>query len=167
LVSSEGNYEFIYLFQCPLSTEEHFSSQWSTHFFKSGEIKNRLKGYRDGEVVYSTLLTTYLYERDFLCYDWVEGSFAIAKPSNQGIYCLLDKRYEYTALDAQMMNDVRYGHIGVGSIYGLSEAERYSHMQEALIKLMADNVGPAQSAAGKTDSFKCLPSEGVEALKFW
>ena len=32
---------------------------------------------------------------------------------------------------------------------------------------MADNIGQAQNATGKTGLFKCLPSEDVEALKFW
>ncbi len=143
------------------STEEHFSSQFSTYFFKSGEIKNQLKGYRDGKVVYSTTSTTYLYERDFLCYDWIEGSFAIANPSNHGIYCLLDQRYEYTAMDTQIKNGTRYGRIGARNANGLSD------MQESLIKLMTDNIGQPQSATGKTGQFKCIPSEGVEAIKFW
>lgn len=149
------------------SSEEHFNGQWSTHFFKSGEIKTHLKGYRDGKVVYSTSLTSYLYERDFLCYDWVEGSFAIANPSNHGIYCLLNTKYEYTALDPQEMNGRRYGHIGVRDLYGLSGDSQYSYMQEALIKLMADNVGQAQSADGKLTLFKCIPSDGFEAIKYW
>ena len=150
-----------------ISTEEHFSSQLSTHFFKSGEIKNQLKGYREGKVIYSTSLTTYLYERDFLCYDWVEGSFAIANPSNHGIYCLLDKRYEYMAFDTQEMNGTRYGHIGAGNIYGLTGTEMLSYMHDALIKLMTDNIGQGQSAAGKLALFKCLPTYDFEALKFW
>lgn len=147
--------------------EEHFSSQWSTHFFKSGEIKSRLKGYRDGKVVYSTSLTTYLYERDFLCYDWVEGSFAIANPTNHGIYCLLDEKYEYSALDAQEMNGTRYGYIGVRNPNGLSGDAQYAYMQAALLKLMTVNMGQAQSAAEKLTLFKCLPSDDIEALGFW
>ena len=149
------------------SSEEHFNGQWSTHFFKSGEIKNYLKGYRDGRVVYSTSLTTYLYERDFLCYDWVEGSFAIANPSNHGIYSLLNTKYEYNAFDTQEMDGTRYGHIGVRNIYGLSGDSQYSYMQDALIKLMADNIGQPQSADGKLAFFKCLPSDGFEAIKYW
>ncbi|WP_305156253.1 hypothetical protein [uncultured Muribaculum sp.] len=149
------------------TNEEHFNSQLSTYFFKSGEIKNQLKGYLDGKVVYSTSLTTYLYERDFLCYDWVEGSFAIANPSNHGIYCLLDKKYEYTALDAQVMNGTRYGHIGVRNTSGLSEDDRLSYQQDALMSLMACNIGQAQSAAGKLILFKCLPTDGFDAIKYW
>ncbi len=149
------------------STEEHFSSQWSTHFFRSGEIKNQLKGYRGGEVIYSTSLTTYLYERDFLCYDWVEGSVVLANPTTSGIFCLLDKRYEYQAAHTQETNGTRYADIYVWNKDGLSDEKLYSYQQEALIKLMADNIGQAQNATGKTGLFKCLPSEDVEALKFW
>lgn len=149
------------------SSEEHFNGQWNTHFFKSGEIKNYLKGYRDGKVVYSTSLTTYLYERDFLCYDWVEGSFAIANPSNHGIYCLLNTKYEFNAFDTQEMDGTRYGHIGVRNLYGLSGDSQYSYMQDALIKLMADNIGQPQSADGKLVFFKCLPADGFEAIKYW
>ncbi len=149
------------------STEEHFSSQWSTHFFTNADVKSQLKGYREGNVVYSTSLTTHLYERDFLCYDWIEGSVVIANPSHNGIYCLLDKRYEYQAAHTQEINGTRYAHINVWCQDEVSEAQLLAHKQEALIKLMNDNIGPAQSTAGKTESFKCLPAEGVEAVKFW
>lgn len=149
------------------STEEHFSSQWSTHFFRGGEVKSLLKGYRDGKVVYSTSLTTYLYERDFLCYDWTDGSFAIANPGAHGISCLLDKKYEYSAADTQEMDGTRYARIGVAVKGNLSEEELLAYREEALTKLMADNIGQGDSPAGKTDAFRCLPSEGIEAVKFW
>lgn len=149
------------------STEEHFSSQWSTHFFKSADIKTQLKGYRDGKVVFSTSLATYIFERDFLCYDWINGSVVILNPGNSGVYCLLDQRYEYQAGHTQEMNGTRYAHINVWNKDGLSGEELLSHKREGLVKLMADNIGPAQSPAGKIGSFKCLPSEGVEAMNFW
>lgn len=149
------------------STEEHFTARWSTHFFKSGEIKNHLKGYRDGKVIYSTSLTTYLYERNFLCYDWIEGSIALQNPGNTGIYCLLDSEYEYQAGHTQEMNGTRYASINVWNKTGLPAADFLSVAQEALTKLMADNIGQAQSASGKVGAFKCLPSEGVEAIEFW
>ncbi len=149
------------------STERHFTSQWSTHFFRSGQIKNQLKGYRDGEVIYSTSLSTYLYERNFLCYDWMNGSVVILNPGNTGIYCGLDTRYEYLAGHTQEMNGTRYAHINVRNKNAIPEEEFLPIKQEALIKLMADNVGQGESAYGKTKSFKCLPSEGVEAMKYW
>ncbi len=149
------------------STEEHFTAQWSTHFFKSGEIKNHLKGYRNGKVIYSTSLTTNLYERDFLCYDWIEGSIVLQNPSNTRIFCLLDSRFEYQAVGTREMNGTRYASINVWNKTGLPEAEFLLIAQEALTKLMADNIGQAQSVSEKVGAFKCLPSEGVEAIKFW
>ncbi|MCM1349259.1 MAG: hypothetical protein NC338_07600 [Firmicutes bacterium] len=149
------------------SAEEHFSSQWSTHFFKSGEVKHQLKGYRHGEVIYSTSLTTYLYERDFLCYDWNEGSVVLQNPGNTGIYCQLDSRYEYQAGHTQEKNGTRYAHINVWNKNAVPEKEFLLAKQDALIKLMADIIGAGVSALGRVESFKCLPTEGVEAVKFW
>ena len=40
-------------------------------------------------------------------------------------------------------------------------------MQDALIKLRGDNVGQPQSADGKSALFKCLPTDGFEAIKYW
>lgn len=149
------------------SSEEHFSSQWSSHFFTSTDVKSQLKGYRDGKVVYSTPLTTNLYERDFLCYDWTDGNVVIANPGNEGIYCLLDKRYEYTARHTMETDGTRYAQISARLIKVSSNEESLAYQQEALTKLMTDNIGQAQTAAGKTESFKCLPTEGIEAIKFW
>lgn len=168
--SAEGfpNTEKIYEhYNHDTSAEEHFTSQWSTHFFKSGEIKCQLKGYRNGKVVHSASLNTYLYERDFLCYDWVEGNFTIANPTNHGIYCLLDKKYEYTAFDMQEMNGTPYGYIGVRLTHDMSGAEQYTYMQDALTELMTENIGQAQSAADKIALFKCLPTKRFEAIKYW
>lgn len=39
--------------------------------------------------------------------------------------------------------------------------------KEALMNLMIENIGKVQNAAGKTDSFKCLPSDGIEVVAFW
>ncbi|MCM1355153.1 MAG: hypothetical protein NC212_01950 [Staphylococcus sp.] len=32
---------------------------------------------------------------------------------------------------------------------------------------MADNIGRPSDATGMTGTFTCLPTEGVEALKYW
>lgn len=149
------------------SAEEHFTSQWSTHFFKEGRVRSRLNGYRDGKVVYSSELDTDLYERDFLCYDWTAGSVVIANPGKDGIYCLLDKKYEYSAWHTQEKEGTRYAHIYVWNKYGLPDEELFPYQQEALKKLMAAGMGEAQSAVGKTGEFKCLPSEAFEATGFW
>lgn len=149
------------------SAEEHFTSQWSTHFFKGGRVKSRLDGYREGKVVYSSALDTDLYERDFICYDWTAGSVVIANPGNEGIYCLLDKRYEYQAGHTQEKEGTRYSHIYVWNKYSLPDEELFPYQQEALKSLMAANIGEMQSADGKTGEFKCLPAEAFEAAGFW
>ena len=149
------------------SAEEHFTSQWSTHFFRSGEIKNHLKGYRDGEVLYSASHTTYLYERGFLCYDWVKGSVILLNPANTGVYCRLDSKYEYQAVHTQEISGTRYGKINVWNKNATPEADFLSVEQEALMKLMTDNVGQAQEASDRVGLFCCLHEEGNEALKFW
>ncbi len=148
-------------------SEEHFSSQWSTHFFRSGEVKSHLKGYRNGQVIYSTTLTTALYERDFLCYDWTLGSVVLLNPGNTGIYCQLDTRYEYQAGHTQMLDGTRYAHINVWNKNSVPEAEFLAVKQEALIKLMTDNIGQGISPSGKIEAFKCLPTEDIEAITYW
>lgn len=46
-------------------SETHITTQWSSHFFKSGTVKSHLKGYRDGKVEYETSHRITLYDRDF------------------------------------------------------------------------------------------------------
>lgn len=149
------------------STEEHFSPYCSTHFFRSGDVRNHLKGYRDGEVAYSYTLTTTLFERDFLCYDWTNGSVVILNPGTTGIYCSLDSGYEYLAGHTQEINGTRYAQIYAKNSHSLPDAEFLTVSQQALLKLMADNVGQPRDATGMTGTFTCLPTEGVEALKYW
>ncbi|MCM1138770.1 MAG: DUF4377 domain-containing protein [Muribaculum sp.] len=149
------------------SIKQHIEHQWSTHFFNKGEQKTALKGYRKGEVIYSTSLTTTLRERDFLCYDWTNGSVAIGNPGNTAIYCPLDSQYEYQAFHTQEQNGVRFAQIRVWNKKSLSEAEFLPVSRDALIELMTDNIGQAQSPSGKVETFKCLPSESVEAINFW
>ncbi len=60
----------------------------------------------------------------------------------------------------------RYAQISARLIKVSSNEESLAYQQEALTKLMTDNIGQAQTA-GKTESFKCLPTEGIEAIKFW
>ena len=65
--------------------EKILSKQWSSHFFKSGTVKSRLKGYRHGKVKYETSLNTTLYNRDFLGLEW--GTIVLQNPQN--LTCLL------------------------------------------------------------------------------
>ena len=82
--------------------EEHLSTQWSSHFFKSGTIKSHLKGYRHGKVKYEASLHTTLYNRDFLGLQW--GTIVLQKPENLTAYCLLDRDYEYKVYDIVAKN---------------------------------------------------------------
>ncbi len=149
------------------STHENFISQWSTHFFHAGEVKSSLKGYKGGEVVHSSSLTTRLYERDFLCYDWKDGSVVILNPGNTGIYCLLDTEYEYQASHTQELDGIRYAHINVWNKHAIPDAKFLEVKQQALIKLMAENLGKGVELPWSTGLFKCLPDKGVEELMFW
>ena len=79
------------------SAETHITTQWSSHFFKSGTVKSHLKGYRDGKVEYETSHRITLYDRDFLGLEW--GAINLQKPTNLTAYCLLDRNYEYKLYD--------------------------------------------------------------------
>lgn len=50
--------------------EIYFVMEWSLYFFKSGIIKNYLKGYCKGKVEYEILFVVRLYECDFLGIEW-------------------------------------------------------------------------------------------------
>lgn len=99
-------------------SEQRFKPTGNTYFFKSGEIKNLMKGYRGGEVVYSTAQSTYLIERDFLCYDWTAGNICIANPTAEGIYNPFSP-YQYTALPIQMKNGTEYAKIYAFNKYSI------------------------------------------------
>ena len=83
--------------------EKILSKQWSSHFFKSGTVKSRLKGYRHGKVKYETSLNTTLYNRDFLGLEW--GTIVLQNPQNLTAYCLLDRDFEYQVYDIVAKND--------------------------------------------------------------
>lgn len=89
--------------------EEHLSTQWSSHFFKSGTIKSHLKGYRHGKVKYEASLHTTLYNRDFLGLQW--GTIVLQKPENLTAYCRLDRDYEYKVYDIVAKNGAPYSQI--------------------------------------------------------
>ncbi len=149
------------------STEIHYSSQWSSYFFKSGRINHHLKGYRDGEVAYSTSLSTDLIARDFLCYDWTDGSIVLTNPTYHGVYCLLDRKYKYQASDTQEQNGTRFASIHLIGNDTASVAESLKQSKEALTELMTDNFGQAQDATYKVEAFKCLPANNTEIVKYW
>lgn len=147
------------------ATENHFATQWSSHFFKSGTIKNHLRGYRDGKVEYETSLDVTLYERDFLGLEW--GTVVLQNPQKLTAYCRLDTDYEYQVNDIVTKGDNPFSEIIPVNHKQLSDSDFLTAAQKAIKTLMENNVGEGLSAKGKENLFKCLPEEGVEAELYW
>ncbi len=145
--------------------EAHITTQWSSHFFKSGTIKNHLKGYRKGKIEYETSLNVTLYERDFLGLEW--GVVVLQNPQNITTYCLLDTDYEYQVNDIVAKDDNPFSQIIPVNHKLLPDSDFLATAQKAIKTLMENNVGEWQSAKGKEKLFKCLPEEGVEAELYW
>lgn len=145
--------------------EEHLSTQWSSHFFKSGTIKSHLKGYRHGKVKYEASLHTTLYNRDFLGLQW--GTIVLQKPENLTAYCRLDRDYEYKVYDIVAKNGAPYSQIIPMNHKLLSDADFLPTTKKAIKTLMENNVGEGQDGKGKENLFKCLPEKGVTAEWYW
>lgn len=147
------------------ATEQHFTSQWSSHFFRKGTITTRLKGYIGGEVRYETAFKLNLYERDFLGLEW--GTIVLQKPENLTDYCLLDTDYEYQTNDITAIGANPFSRIIPVNHKHLPHADFMTTARKAITTLMETNIGPGQNAAGKASLFKCLPDDDVEALLYW
>lgn len=145
--------------------EKILSKQWSSHFFKSGTVKSRLKGYRHGKVEYETSLNTTLYNRDFLGLEW--GTIVLQNPQNLTAYCLLDRDFEYQVYDIVAKNDVPYSQIIPVNHKSLSDADFPPTTEKAIKTLMENNFGKGQDAKEKENLFKCLPEKGVKAELYW
>lgn len=145
--------------------EAHLTTQWGSHFFKSGTIKNHLRGYRNGKVEYETSLNVTLYERDFLGLEW--GVVVLQKPQNLTAYCHLDTDYEYQVNDIVAKGDAPFSKIIPVNHKHLSDSDFLTTAQKAIKTLMENNVGEGQNAKGKENLFKCLPEKGVEAELYW
>lgn len=145
--------------------EKILSKQWSSHFFKSGTVKSRLKGYRHGKVKYETSLNTTLYNRDFLGLEW--GTIVLQNPQNLTAYCLLDRDFEYQVYDIVAKNDVPYPQIIPVNHKSLSDADFPPTTEKAIKTLMENNFGKGQDAKEKENLFKCLPEKGVKAELYW
>lgn len=149
-----------------VSSEEHFTSQWASHFFRSGTVKMHLKGYNDGEVKYETSLNLNLFDRDFLCLQW--GTIVLQKPEDLTAYCRLDTSFEYKMCDITAKNDVPFSQIFPQfNNKPMSDADLIKAQQKAIMKLMETNIGPGESAEGKAALFRCLPEKEIEAMKYW
>lgn len=146
-------------------TEKNLTTQWASHFFRSGTVKNHLKGYRHGKVEYETSLNVTLYECDFLEIEW--GTIVLQNPQNLTAYCRLDREYEYMVYDIVAKNNAPYSQIIPVNHKLLSDSDFLPTMQNAIKTLMENNVGKGQDAKGKENLFKCLLEKGVEAELYW
>lgn len=169
IVWSADNYPHTYkIYECNVSeggVERHLTTQWASHFFKSGTVKSHLKGYHDGKVKYEAALDLTLYDRDFLGLKW--GDIVLSKPQNLTTYCLLDREYEYQVCDIVAKNDAPYSRIIPVNHKLLPDKEFLAIMPKSIKALVENSVGVGQNAKGKEKLFKCLPETGVEALLYW
>jgi len=146
-------------------TEKNLTTQWESHFFKSGTVKSHLKGYLHGKVEYETSLNTSLYERDFLGLEW--STIVLQNPQNLTTYCRLDRKYEYKVYDIVAKNNAPYSQIVPVNHKLLSDSDFLPTTQKGIEILMENNIGNGQDAKGKEDLFKCLPDKGEEAVLYW
>lgn len=145
--------------------ETKFMAQWSSYFFKSGTIKNHLKGYRHGKVQYETSLNVVLFERDFLGLEW--GLVVFQNSEDPKTYCLLNTDYEYRVYDITLKNNASFSKIIPVNHKQLSNSDFVPLTAKAIKSLMEENVGIGRNANGKEELFKCLPEKGVEAELYW
>lgn len=146
-------------------SETHLATQWGSHFFKSGTIKNHLKGYRNGKVEYETSLDMTLHERDFMGLDW--SMVVLLNPKNPTVYCRLDTDYEYQVNDIVAKDGNPFSKIIPVNHKLIQDSDFPAVARKAIITLMDNNVGEGRSAKGKEILFKCLPDEGMEAELYW
>lgn len=139
-----------------------FTYQWGSYFYEKTDFPICLKGYKDGKLIYEYSTTQLMRERDFLGVDWKNGSITIANPKNNGIYCVLDNRYEFLLTDTQKANETCYIKIGVAYSSGLTDAEYLKKQQEGLIWLLKKHLGEKSSLTAS--DFKTLP-DGVDVVE--
>lgn len=145
------------------AVEEQFTSQWGSYFFEKWDFPIVLKGYKGGEVIYETSDTQLMRERDFLCIDWTEGDITLSKPSNNGIYCVLDRRWEFSIVDTQQLNGTLYTKINAKTQNDAELGDEYPEAHKAALQwLMRKHLGNPTSVA--LSAFKTLP-EGVDVVE--
>lgn len=101
-------------------------------------------------------------ERDFLGVDWKNGSVALANPKTNGIYNVLDTRYEFLLTDTQKVNETCYIKIQVPNSSHLTDAEYLKAQEEGLRWLLEKHLGEKSSLTAS--DFKTLP-KGVDVVE--
>lgn len=142
--------------------EEHFTSQWSSYFYETDDFAIVLKGYKNGEVIYETSETQEMYGRDFLCVDWTDGIVTIANPTNNGVYCILDKRHEFSIVDKQELNGTLYTKLYAKASLDETGNENLEEKKASLQWLLKKHLGAPSSVA--VSDFKTLP-EGTDVVE--
>ena len=143
-------------------TEESFTSQWGSYFYEKTDFPICLKGYKDGKLIYEYSTTLVMRERDFLGVDWKNGSVALANPKTNGIYNVLDTRYEFLLTDTQKVNETCYIKIQVPNSSHLTDAEYLKAQEEGLRWLLEKHLGEKSSLTAS--DFKTLP-KGVDVVE--
>ena len=143
-------------------TEESFTSQWGSYFYEKTDFPICLKGYKDGKLIYECSTTQVMRERDFLGVDWKNGSFALANPKTNGIYNVLDTRYEFLLTDTQKANETCFIKIQVSNSSHLADAEYLKAQEEGLKWLLGKHLGEKSSLTAS--DFKTLP-EGADVVE--
>lgn len=144
------------------STGRSFTSQWGSYFYEKTDFPICLKGYKDGKLIYEYSTTQVMRERDFLGVDWKNGSVAIANPKTNGIYCVLDNRYEFLLTDTQKANETCYIKIQVSNSSHLTDAEYLKSQEEGLRWLLKKHLGEKSSLTAS--DFKTLP-KGADVVE--
>lgn len=142
--------------------EEHFTSQWSSYFYETDDFAIVLKGYKNGEVIYETSETQEMYGRDFLCVDWTDCIVTIANPTNNGVYCILDKRHEFSIVDKQELNGTLYTKLYAKASLDETGNENLEEKEASLQWLLKKHLGAPSSVA--VSDFKTLP-EGTDVVE--
>lgn len=143
-------------------TKESFTSQWSSYFYEKTDFPICLKGYKDGMLIYEYSTTQIMRERDFLGVDWENGGIVIANPKTNGIYCVLDNRYEFLLTDTQKANETCYIKIQVSNSSHLADAEYLKSQEEGLRWLLKKHLGEKSSLTAS--DFKTLP-KGADVVE--
>lgn len=143
-------------------TKGSFTSQWGSYFYEKTDFPICLKGYKDGKLIYEYSTTLVMRERDFLGVDWKNGSVALANPKTNGIYNVLDTRYEFLLTDTQKVNETCYIKIQVPNSSHLTDAEYLTAQEEGLRWLLGKHLGEKSSLTAS--DFKTLP-EGADVAE--
>lgn len=149
------------------SSSEHFASYVGTYFYEAGSRMNYLTGYRGGYAVYADSAQITLYERDFLCFDWKNGSVSLTD-YHSTVYNRLDTEYEYMVKHTSESDGTRYVEIRVPQKNEENEAAYLSRSRAGLRALLHKCVGEKVEAdlLKTAGSFKCLPAS-VDPMEYY